>query len=179
MRERFYWCRARQKVTQGYMLQDPIGLASGEYNLYSYVRDSNSWTDVLGLSGVPIDRFPSWMDTMQGYERHHIISYEFRNHQIFEVTGMNVNNATNMVYLPVHESVHPTKAVHHHFQLNGKPHADYNKMIGAQLDDLYNRSLAESWSIERTRKELLNLQHQTRERLNNARTNKKIGYKYH
>ncbi|MFV0506143.1 MAG: RHS repeat domain-containing protein, partial [Bacteroidales bacterium] len=34
-----------------YISQDPIGLASGEFNLYSYVKDSNIWIDPFGLLG--------------------------------------------------------------------------------------------------------------------------------
>jgi RHS repeat-associated protein len=34
-----------------YVSQDPIRLTSGECNLYSYVKDSNSWVDIYGLSG--------------------------------------------------------------------------------------------------------------------------------
>ncbi len=32
-----------------YISQDPIGLLSGEFNLYSYVHDTNSWVDIFGL----------------------------------------------------------------------------------------------------------------------------------
>ena len=38
---------------------------------------------------------------------------------------MNINGATNTVYLPVVEGIHPTKMVNHKFKLNGKPHAEY------------------------------------------------------
>ncbi|MCL5247590.1 RHS repeat-associated core domain-containing protein [Cellulophaga sp. 20_2_10] len=38
--------------TGTYISQDPIGLASGEPNFYAYVRDSNSWTDPFGLTGI-------------------------------------------------------------------------------------------------------------------------------
>jgi len=34
-----------------YISQDPIGLASGEPNFYSYVNDSNSYIDPFGLNG--------------------------------------------------------------------------------------------------------------------------------
>ncbi|MCD9637327.1 RHS repeat-associated core domain-containing protein, partial [Tenacibaculum maritimum] len=33
-----------------YISKDPIGLFSGENNLYSYVSDSNSYVDILGLT---------------------------------------------------------------------------------------------------------------------------------
>ena len=32
-----------------YISQDPIGLRSGQYNLYSYVGDPNGYIDVFGL----------------------------------------------------------------------------------------------------------------------------------
>ncbi len=38
-----------------YISQDPIGLAGG-FNFYAYVRDSNGWVDVFGLSDC--DVFP-------------------------------------------------------------------------------------------------------------------------
>jgi uncharacterized protein RhaS with RHS repeats len=34
-----------------YLSQDPIGLAGGVMNLYSYVPDTNGWVDIFGLSG--------------------------------------------------------------------------------------------------------------------------------
>jgi uncharacterized protein RhaS with RHS repeats len=32
-----------------YLSQDPIGLAGGVMNLYSYVHDTNGWIDIFGL----------------------------------------------------------------------------------------------------------------------------------
>ncbi len=37
-----------------YISQDPIGLAGGMPNMYSYVHDPNSWIDPLGLEREPI-----------------------------------------------------------------------------------------------------------------------------
>lgn len=34
----------------GYISQDPIGLEGNNPNFYAYVRDSNVWVDILGLS---------------------------------------------------------------------------------------------------------------------------------
>ncbi len=46
---------AKQNNAQGYISQDPIGLLSGEPNLYAYVEDSNTFIDVFGLtSGIYI-----------------------------------------------------------------------------------------------------------------------------
>jgi RHS repeat-associated protein len=35
----------------GYISQDPIGLEGGILNIYNYVKDTNSWTDIFGLLG--------------------------------------------------------------------------------------------------------------------------------
>lgn len=46
---------------------------------------------------------------------------------------------------------------------------EYNKMMRTELDDLMRLYNSEKWSVERLRKELLGLQHETRRKLNNAR----------
>lgn len=79
---------------------------------------------------------------------------------------MNINGATNMVYLPVVEGIHPTKMVHHEFKLNGKPHAEYNAYMRMRLDELEEHARFEQWDQERANKEALNLQHETRSNLN-------------
>jgi RHS repeat-associated protein len=144
-----------------YLSPDPIGLAGGS-RPQAYVHNPLEWVDPLGL-----ERFPSWMATKQGYERHHIVSYEHRAHPFFNRSDLNINGATNMVYLPVTDGIHPTKMTHHHFQLDGKPHAEYNAYIGAELDALDKRAELEGWDKERVNKELLELQHRTRHSLNN------------
>ena len=35
-----------------FISQDPIGLASDEYNFYSYVHDTNNWIDPFGLEAI-------------------------------------------------------------------------------------------------------------------------------
>jgi RHS repeat-associated protein len=65
-----------------YISQDPIGLNGGA-TLYAYVHDPNSWIDLFGLRGK--ESFPSWMPTKTGYERHHIIPYEHRSHEVFKI----------------------------------------------------------------------------------------------
>ncbi|PXZ06559.1 hypothetical protein DKK70_09885 [Gilliamella apicola] len=35
-----------------YISKDPIGLLSGQPNFYAYVKDTNTWVDLLGLEGA-------------------------------------------------------------------------------------------------------------------------------
>ena len=44
------------------LVRTPIGLASGEPNFYAYVKDSNSWVDIFGLSECNLKgrNTPAW-----------------------------------------------------------------------------------------------------------------------
>ena len=141
---------------------DPIGLAGG-LNLYQYAPNPIEWIDPWGLTG---DRYPSWMPTRQGYQRHHIVPYEFKNHPFTQRANININSATNMTYLPVADGIHPTKATHAKFMLDGKPHSEYNKKIGGVLDALEQRAIKDQWSNQRATQEMLNLQRNVRRNLN-------------
>ncbi|MFD2909204.1 hypothetical protein ACFSX9_10735 [Flavobacterium ardleyense] len=48
------------------MSQDPIGLISGEPNLYAYVHDPNGWLDVFGLAKTYDSNSNRWRDTETG-----------------------------------------------------------------------------------------------------------------
>ncbi|WP_177326658.1 RHS repeat-associated core domain-containing protein, partial [Plesiomonas sp. ZOR0011] len=150
-----------------YISPDPIGFAGG-LRPQGYVHNPLEWVDPLGL-----ERFPTWMSTKQVYERHHIIPYEHRNHDFFNRTDLNINGATNMIYLPVADNIHPTKMVHHNFKLDGKPHSEYNAAMRDRLDALELQAQREGWSKEKANQEALKLQHDTRAALN--RTSSKKG----
>lgn len=138
-----------------FLSSDPIGLAGG-INLYRYAPNPLGWVDPLGL-----DRFPSWMDTIQGYQRQHIIPYALRDHPIFVESGMSINGASNMMYLPVAEGIDPNADLGRH---NGwtKEHSDYNKMMEGKLDGLKSASDKEGWDYRKTQEEILKLQRDTR-----------------
>ncbi len=71
-----------------------------------------------------------------------------------------------MIYLPVANGIHPSKATHVNFMLDGKPHSGYNKKIGGALDTLEQRAIKSKWSNRRTTQEILNLQRNVRADLN-------------
>ena len=46
---RYRWYNSE---TGCYISQAPIGLLSGESNFYAYVKDTNTWFDIFGLSAA-------------------------------------------------------------------------------------------------------------------------------
>jgi RHS repeat-associated protein len=146
-----------------YISQDPIRIQSQELNLYAYVNDPNFLTDIFGLE----DRFPSWMNTRQGYQRQHIIPYSLRNHDLFTSSGMSINGASNMMYLPVVKGIdpNPLKGLHRGWTTE---HARYNEMVKDMMDDLHAQARAERWDYRRTQQEIQALQKHLREGFHNG-----------
>jgi RHS repeat-associated protein len=140
-----------------YISQDPLRAKSNELNFYAYVTDPNFFTDVLGLT----DRFPSWMDTKQGYQRQHIIPYSLRNEPIFIRSGMSINGASNMMYLPVARNIdpNPNLGLHRNWTIE---HKRYNEMVKRMTDRLEMLAKRQNWDYVRTQKEILNLQRNLR-----------------
>jgi RHS repeat-associated protein len=145
-----------------YLSQDPIRLAGNNPTLYGYVHDTNSWLDEFGL-------MPSWMPAKQGYQRHHIIPQSLKNHPVIEASGINLDSASNMKYLPVAEGIdlNPNKSLHNGWN---EVHSDYNMTMTKRLDDLYNQAELEGWSKDKRRMqvEVTNLQRRTRRELDNG-----------
>ena len=86
-----------------YVSVDPIGLASGEYNLYSYVHDSNIFTDVFGLSYKSQKRDKKGKfqkkdadESMPGKDFEKIIEDKLRANKNVEVLGTNVTVSTSL-----------------------------------------------------------------------------------
>ncbi|MCG8701196.1 MAG: AHH domain-containing protein [Bacteroidales bacterium] len=137
-----------------YVSQDPIRLEGSNPNIYAYVYDVNICVDENGL-------MPSWMPTKRGYQRHHIIPQSLSNHPAMVSSGMNIDGATNMKYLPVASGIdpNPNKAIHKGWS---QGHLDYNKMMKSELDNIQLRSMTEGWDQKRLQQEILGLQHKTR-----------------
>ncbi|KGN83754.1 hypothetical protein HR15_11630 [Porphyromonas gulae] len=144
-----------------YLSQDPVGLAGTNPNIYAYVHDTNISIDELGL-------MPSWMPTKRGYQRHHIIPQSLKSHPIIEASGINIDGASNMKYLPVAEGIdpNPNKSIHNGWN---DVHKDYNTTMKNRLDELYNRAQIENWDARRMQQEITGLQRDTRAELDNGK----------
>ena len=146
-----------------YISSDPIGLAGNNPTLYGYVQDVNTWLDAFGL-------MPKWMKTRQGYQRHHIIPQSLKEHPVIQISGINIDGAANMKYLPVAEGIdtNPNKAIHLGWN---EEHAQYNRIMRQKLDDIYDRSKMEGWSHDsiRMQREVNALQRNTRQGLDSGK----------
>ena len=140
--------------TGQYTQQDPIGLAGGNPTLYGYVYNTLGEIDPFGL-----DRMPSWMKSIQGWQRHHLIPYSvWNNYDIFLKSGMDVNGVTNMTYLPVAKGidlVNPDSSLHLGWN---KVHMDYNILIDERAYQLDLLCYQNNWDQSRIQKEIMNLQ---------------------
>lgn len=137
--------------------QDPIGLMGGE-NLYAYAPNPLTWMDPWGWA---VDRFPSWMNTTQGYQRQHLIPFSLKDHPLFVRTGMDINGASNMMRLPVAKGIDPNPNLGLHRGWTAE-HAAYNRAVGAELDALERQAVKQKWDYRRAQQELLNLQQERR-----------------
>ncbi|MBD2822106.1 AHH domain-containing protein [Xenorhabdus sp. 42] len=101
------------------------------------------------------------MDTKRGYQRQHIVPYSLRNHPLFVRSGMSINGASNMMYLPVAKGIdpNPNLGLHRGWTIE---HVEYNKAMKVDFDTLYEVAKEEKWDYRRTQKEVLKLQQERR-----------------
>ena len=144
--------------TGQYTQQDPIGLAGGNPTLYGYVYNTLGEIDPFGL-----DRMPSWMKTRQGWQRHHLIpSSIWDKYPILRNSGMSVNGATNMTYLPVAEGIdliNPQSSLHKGWNA---VHSEYNQYINKELYRISMMAEEHNWNQSRIQEEIRKLQSETK-----------------
>ncbi len=136
-------------------------MAGGNPTLYGYVFNTLCEIDPFGL-----DRMPSWMKTRQGYQRHHLIPASvWDKFSILKNSGLDVNGATNMTYLPVAENIdlaNPNSSLHLGWN---DVHKDFNKYMYEQLDNLTKLAKEKKWSQKRIDDEIRRLQSETKSKL--------------
>lgn len=137
---------------------DPIGMLSGNENLYAFAPNPLGYIDPLGWQE---SRFPTWMDTRSMYQRQHIVPYSLRNHDFFLRTGMDINGASNMMYMPMWTGVDPNPLLGLHRGWTAE-HAAYNAAMELELDALEILAEQHNWDYRRCQQELIALQHERR-----------------
>ena len=122
---------------------DPIGLLGG-YNLYQYAPNALIWIDPWGLKNWTYYNMPSF----SGYQKHHIIPQQLRNHELIKRAGANIHASNNIIYLPTSEDVHSTRTIH-----KGS-HRDYTKLTEAEMDRLVELGEKNNWTQAEYKKAL-------------------------
>lgn len=138
-----------------FVSKDPIGLLGG-FNVYKYAPNPVAWVDVLGL-----ERMPTWMPTKQGYQRQHIIPYSLKGHEVFAKSHMNINSASNMMYMPVCEGIDKNDKLGLHRGWT-KEHAEYNRRVERKLDAIQMKSRGQNWDYRDYQREVQKLQQELR-----------------
>lgn len=104
---------------------------------------------------------PSWMPTKQAYQRQHIIPYSLKGHDVFVNAGMNINSASNMMYMPVCEGIDKNEKLGLHRGWTNE-HAEYNRKVIRKLDAIQMKARGQSWDYRKYQNEVLNLQRELR-----------------
>ncbi len=112
---------------------DPIGLLGG-FNLYQYAPNGLIWIDPWGLWTY------NTMPKIDGFQKHHIIPQQLKNHDVLKKAGMNIHSVKNIMYLPTSADAHSTRTIH-----NGS-HKPYTRKIERQLNEIDKRGQKENWT---------------------------------
>ena len=112
---------------------DPIGLLGG-FILYQYAPNGLTWIDPWGLWTY------NTMPKIDGFQKHHIIPQQLKNHPLIKEAGMNIHSIGNIIYLPTSADAHPTRTIH-----KGS-HYQYTQDIKIEMNEIYTRGKRENWS---------------------------------
>ena len=136
---------------------DPIGLLGG-LNLYQYAPNGLTWIDPWGLWTY------NTMPSIDGFQKHHIIPQQLKNHPLIKEAGMNIHSIGNIIYLPTSADAHPTRTIH-----KGS-HPEYKKHIEKQMSDLLEIGQNNNWTQKEYKDALKKLIRSERANLRSGKT---------
>jgi hypothetical protein len=93
----------------------------------------------LGRSVGLMDTYNT-MPKIDGFQKHHIIPQQLKNHPLLKEAGMNIHSIKNIIYLPTSADAHPTRTIH-----KGS-HYQYTQDIKIKMNEIYTRGKRENWS---------------------------------
>ncbi len=159
-----------------YMSQDPIGFHSGEPNFYAYVRDSNAWVDVFGLSkgsgtlGRNLSKAGMDPFTRGNFQAHHVIPHEVwvDNQQFFDDIGLGgaKDKASKGVFLPKNADVAQQGGFDYYHRGS---HPGINTDMGARVNAVKQQFDAGEISATQARKKISAIQKAERKRLSSRK----------
>ena len=80
------------------------------------------------------------MPSIPGYQKHHIIPQQLRNHELIKRAGANIHASNNIIYLPTSEDVHPTRTIHR------GSHPEYKKATEREMNRLVELGEKNNWT---------------------------------
>ncbi|QKZ02409.1 RHS domain-containing protein [Pseudomonas eucalypticola] len=116
-----------------FITQDPIGLDGG-FNLYKYAPNPLGWLDPLGWVTY------NTMESIAGFQKHHIIPQQLAGHEAIKLAGLNIHDVSNVIYLPTQPENHPTRTIHR------GSHPQYTASVEAKLDAIHEHGHSNGWS---------------------------------
>ena len=87
-----------------------------------------------------------------GFQDHHIISDKNKltqNHELLELAGFDLQNRQNKIFLPVNETLHPTRSIH-----NGRHITQVSKDLEKQMDAVVEYGQQQGWTQKEYKQEL-------------------------
>ncbi|PIT14810.1 hypothetical protein BGI32_06920 [Snodgrassella alvi] len=80
------------------------------------------------------------MSGIDGFQKHHIIPQQLKNHALLKEAGMNIHSIKNVIYLPRSADAHPTRTIHR------GSHPKYTNSIEKKMDNLLKIGQNNNWT---------------------------------
>ncbi|HAS6385877.1 TPA: AHH domain-containing protein [Vibrio vulnificus] len=153
-----------------YLSPDPIGFAGG-LRPQAYVFNPLDWVDPLGLVLGKPRPSSGWnytnMPKIEGYQNHHVIPRSLKNHSALKSADFDIDSTSNLIHLPKDRTVHATRSIHNGWN---KDHAQYNRDIRAELDEISAIGKEEGWNQQQYNDAVNDLRRDTRQNLRQNKT---------
>lgn len=104
------------------------------------------------------------MPSIPGYQKHHIIPQQLRNHELIKRAGANIHASNNIIYLPTSEDAHSTRTIHR------GSHPEYTAITQSEMDDLVKLGKNNNWTQKEYKDALDKLTAKKRADLRNGKT---------
>jgi len=99
-----------------------------------------------------------------------MIPYHLKDHPAFIASGLDINAAHNMIYLPRTASNTSNKTTHARFRIGSCHHNEYNEYMENELDKIMLNAKRNNWSKGQIQEAIMNIQKGARTDLNAGRT---------
>ncbi|MCO6565744.1 MAG: AHH domain-containing protein, partial [Apibacter sp.] len=126
--------------------------------LYQYAPNGLTWVDPWGLLTY------NTISGIDGFQKHHIIPQQLKNHALLKEAGMNIHSIKNVIYLPTSADAHPTRTIH-----KGS-HPKYKDNIEKKMNKIFENGKNNKWTQKEYKNALRELIKSERANLRNGKT---------